>query len=281
MSAITGRTRLLGVMGWPVEHSRSPIMHAAAIQAAGLDYAYVPLAVAPEKLAEAVRGLAAMGFRGSNVTIPHKVAVAELMDELSPAARQIGAVNTIVVEPDGRLRGENTDAYGAFGAIKNQTGRSAQGRDVLVIGAGGAARAAACGAAERGAQRVILLNRTREKAEALAHDFAQSCPETEFAVIDQLAPGNLAPGAFILQMTSLGMKGDDPLPADPGTFPKDAVVLEAVYAPPVTPFLQACRANGLRTVDGLAMLVAQGARSLEIWTEATIDREVMREALES
>ena len=192
MTPITGRTRLLGVMGWPVEHSRSPVMHAAAIRVTGI---------------------------------------------------------------------------------------AAEGRDVLVIGAGGAARAAACGAAQRHARRVLLLNRTRGKAEALAREFAPAFPQTDFSVLGELNPGALGPGAIILQMTSIGMKGEEQLPADPVGFPDGAVVLEAVYAPPETPFLRACRARGLRTVDGLAMLIAQGAQSFELWTGRPADRAAMRAAL--
>jgi shikimate dehydrogenase len=271
---ITGRTRLLGVMGWPVEHSRSPAMHSAAIAAAGLDYAYVPLPVPPGRLHEAVRGLRALGFRGCNVTIPHKVAVAGMMDELTPAAKGIGAVNTILVqEPDGRLIGDNTDCEGAFDAIEDRLGVTPAGAE--------AAMACAWGAAARGARTVRLLNRTREKAEEIARSMAAQHPGCRFDVVGPDDRSAIAASNIVLQMTSLGMKPQDPLPLDPALLGPDAVVLEAVYSPLETAWLRACRERGLRAVDGLAMLVGQGALSFEKWTGARADRNAMVAALQT
>lgn len=276
---ISGTTRLLGVIGWPVEHSRSPRMQNAALRAAGLDYAYVPLAVPPDRVGEAVRGLRALGFRGANVTIPHKIAVMEHLDELTPAARGIGAVNTITVEPDGRLLGDNTDCDGAMEAVEEAFGVTARGEEVIVIGAGGAARATAWGAAARGARRVTLVNRTLERAEALARSLALHHPGTEFRVIAAPTSEQLRGARLIFQMTSLGMKPGDPLPLDPALLPREAIALEAVYSPLQTAWMQRCRDRGIRVVDGLAMLVAQGARSFQIWTGQPADRAAMRQAL--
>ncbi|MBX3730314.1 MAG: shikimate dehydrogenase [Candidatus Sumerlaeia bacterium] len=279
MSGITGKTGVLGVIGWPVAHSRSPQMQAAAIAAAGLDLAYVALPVEPARVGDAVRGLRALGFRGCNVTIPHKVAVIEYLDELTPAARGIGAVNTIEVRSDGRLVGHNTDADGGLAAVAFETGADAGGADVLVLGAGGAARAVAWGAAARGARRVTFVNRTRGKADALVADLATAHPRTDFRVLESPVAADLATVGIVFQMTSLGMKPDDPLPLDPALLPAGAAGLEAVYSPLETPWLRACRARGLRIADGLTMLVGQGALAFEIWTGQTADREAMRRAL--
>ncbi len=279
-SRITGTTQLLGVMGWPVSHSRSPLMQAAAIRSAGLDYAYVPLPVHPDRLQEAVSGLRALGFRGCNVTIPHKAAVAGLMDELTPAAHGIGAVNTILVGDDGRLVGDNTDCEGAFDAIEDETGLSPRGLEVLVIGAGGAAMACAWGAAARGARVVRLLNRTRAKAEEVARAMAIQHPGCQFEVVASTDRDRIAACGIVLQMTSLGMNPGDVLPLDPEMLASGAVVLEAVYSPLETPWLHGCRERGLRAVDGLAMLVGQGALAFERWTGVRADRRAMKAAIE-
>lgn len=279
MHRITGKTRLLGVIGWPVEHTRSPGMQAAAIEAAEVDFTYVPLPVAPERVGEAVRGLRALGFRGVNVTVPHKQAVIPFLDTLSPTAQGIGAVNTIVVEEDGTLRGENTDADGALHALEEETGTNVRGASVAVIGAGGAGRAAAFGAAQRGAARVVLLNRTADRARVIAEDLRKVFPQTRVDVPEAPTRETLADCSIFLQMTSLGMKPGDALPLDPALMPAEAVGLEAVYAPLETPWRKGCQARGMRIVDGLAMLVAQGARSFELWTGRPADTAAMRRAL--
>ncbi len=276
---INGETRLLGVMGWPVSHSRSPVMHAAAIQSAGLNYAYVPVSVHPDRVAEAVNGLRALGFRGCNVTIPHKTAIIPFMDELTPTAKGAGAVNTIVIEDDGRMVGDNTDVAGAYDAILAEKGANVEGGHVIVVGAGGAARACAWGGGDRGAARVTIVNRTVEKAVALAEEFGPVFPGTAYEAARTTTPELLANATVVLQMTSLGMKPGDSLPFDPQHLSPSAVVLEAVYAPLETELLAECRHRRISTVDGLSMLVAQGALSLEKWTGVEVDRLAMRTAL--
>lgn len=282
-SIITGTTRLLGVMGWPIAHTRSPRMHAAAIRAAGLDLAYVPLPVRPDALGDAVSGLRALGFIGCNVTIPHKVEVARLCDLLTPAARGIGAVNTLIIDQaTGHITGGNTDTDGAFEAVEEETGVGVSGRSVLILGGGGTAQAVAWGAGARGAAEVLLLNRTREKAQRLADEMAPQHPATRFRAVglDEVR-ASWGEVAVVFQLTSLGMKPDDPLPLDPALLPAGCVVLEAVYSPLETPFLRACRGRGLRVVDGLGMLVAQGARSFELWTRVSPNRAAMKAAVMS
>jgi shikimate dehydrogenase len=284
---ISGKTALVGVMGWPVSHTLSPAMHNAALAAAEINAVYVALPVTPQLLPQALAGLGALGFRGCNVTIPHKVDVAKSMDELTVEARLIGAVNTVRVEPDGSLTGHNTDCLGATRAMEYE-GTSLAGKTALVLGAGGAGRGVAVGAALAGARRVILLNRSREKAEAIIADLRET-PDLsgvawEAGSLDQAHQPDGLPWAEIgavFQMTSLGMKPGDDLPATVQWLPADCHVLEAVYSPLETEFLRSARDKGLRTTDGLAMLLEQGAIAFEFWFGRSPDRRIMRLALEA
>ncbi len=282
---VSGPTRLVGVMGWPVSHSRSPGMHNAALSAAGIDAVYVPLPVSPDRLAEAVAGLKALGFVGSNVTIPHKEGVAALMDELTEEARLIGAVNTIRVEPDGSLTGHNTDCIGAVAALERD-GTSIRGKTTIIIGAGGAGRGVAAGCALAGAARVVVLNRTADRARAVVEELAghsrlSAGTEWHHGTLGSALPGGLnwTDVDAVFQMTSLGMKDNREIPLDPAILPPGCHVLEGVYVPLETPFLSAARAKGLRTTDGLAMLLEQGAASFAFWFGVAPDREAMRRAL--
>ncbi|MEQ8819007.1 MAG: shikimate dehydrogenase [Sumerlaeia bacterium] len=282
VNGIGGKTRLAGVMGWPVSHTKSPAMQGAALAAAGLDVAYVPLPVAPERVAEAVRGLRALGFVGCNVTVPHKIAVMEALDRLDPLAEKVGAVNTIKVEEDGTLVGYNTDAQGAVTGLAEVAPASVFAREALIVGTGGAGRGVAFGALEAGARGVALLNRTAAKAQELADSLRAAYPDRSVRVLDPPAvkASDLAEIGAVYQTTSLGMKPEsDPLPLDAALLPEGAAVLEAVYAPLETPFLAACRARGLIGQDGLAMLVGQGALSFHIWFGREADRDAMRRAI--
>lgn len=282
---LTGRTRLVGVMGWPVSHSRSPAMHNAALQAAGLDVVYVPLPVDPANIGEAVRGLRALGFRGSNVTIPHKQTVIEYLDRLTDEAKVIGAVNTIRVEADGSMTGHNTDCYGAVGALR-QDGGEVAGRTVVILGAGGAGRAVAAGCAFAGARRVVLLNRTVERAREVVAELRAKLPDRcEWLAgglgKDALPESIWAEVSAVFQTTSVGMNDFGEIPLDANVLPSGCHVLESVYSPLNTPFLLQCRARGLRITDGLAMLLEQGALSFEFWFGIAPDRRAMRRALDS
>ncbi len=285
---INGKTRLVGVLGWPVSHSRSPAMHNPALAAAGINAAYVPLAVEPARIADAVRGLQAMGFVGCNVTIPHKVAVAALMDRLTPPAKVIGAVNTIRVEPDGSLTGHNADCEGATRAIEAD-GTAIAGKSVVIVGAGGAGRGVAVGCAMAGAARVVILNRTREKAEEIVAALRGS-PELPrgtaweaHALADEgrAVPVDWKGVGVVIQVTSVGMNEEGRSPLDVGLLPPQCHVLESIYSPLETSFLRNCRLKGLRTSDGLSMLLEQGAASFEYWFGMKPDRALMRAALRS
>lgn len=276
---IRGTTRLLGVMGWPVDHSRSPAMQGAAIRAAGLDLVYVPLAVQPDRLTAAVRGLAGLGFVGANVTIPHKESVLALMDKLTPEATETGAVNTIRVEPDGSLLGHNTDLAGVLGALKNDLGVSPAGQTVAIIGCGGAGRAAAFACAKAGAEKIFLLNRSPERASRLAKDLMRHYPNSRAESVALTSEEPLKLSRIVLQMTSLGMHLGDPLAINVNSLHPEGVLLDAVTTRKGSPHVLAALARGLRAADGRSMLVEQGAVAFEFWTSHPADREAMSQAL--
>jgi shikimate dehydrogenase len=258
-------TTYLGVCGWPVAHSRSPQMHNAALAAVGLhDWRYLRLPLPPELFAETVRALPAAGFRGVNVTIPHKEAALALADEGTDAARAIGAANTLTFE-DARISADNTDAPGLLAAI----GEPVAGRTALVLGAGGAGRAAAWALRRAGAE-VAVWNRTPERARALAARIGVRAVE-------------VAEGAdVVINCTSVGLDGaEDPfkaLPIEADELGAGSLVVDMVYRDGGTRLLEAARTRGARVVDGLEVLVAQGAASFERWTGLEAPREAMRAA---
>lgn len=283
---ISGRTRIVGIIGWPVEHSLSPAMHNAAFAAAGLDFAYVALPVPPERVKDAIMSIRAMGLRGVNVTVPHKQAVLPFLDKIGPLARLLGAVNTIIND-NGVLRGENTDGYGFMTALREGAGFEAKGTSCAIIGTGGAGRALAFTLALDGAARLTLVNRPMDWAEAVAkemQDKAKDLPEplAELSVHGLDDPGlasQLAECDLIVNSTSLGMHEGDPsaLPGD--AFPAKAVVCDIVYTQRETLFSRLARERGCRTVHGLGMLLHQGARAFELWTGQKPDVELMRKTL--
>lgn len=261
----TGKTRVAGVIGWPVGHSKSPRLQGYWLKLYGIDGAYVPLPTPPERIAEAVQGLAALGFAGANVTVPHKEAALRLMDEVSPTARQIGAVNTIVVDAAGRTRGDNTDAFGFIENLKQGAAFTIARGPAVVLGAGGAARAVCVGLLESGCPAVTLINRTRDRAEAIKA--AIGGPIATVAWSDRNAA--LADAALLINTTSLGMSGQPPLDISLKALPGDALVNDLVYAPLETPLLAAARRRGHGTVDGLGMLLFQAQAGFAAWFGVT------------
>ncbi len=269
---IDAATRVAGIIGWPVEHSLSPRMHNAAFRACALNWAYVAFPVAPGTVAVAVRGLAAAGCSGLNVTIPHKHEVIDACSSVTDAVRSIGAANTLVPDGTGGFVAHNTDAAGFIRAIDETAPVDLAGETVLLLGAGGAARAVGHALTERGA-RVVVANRTRARAEELgeAIDFSPA------SIRDALDECRL-----VVNSTSLGLgRADVPseLPLE-GLGP-DHVVNDLVYRPGGTPWLAAAAERGARTVDGLGMLLHQGAVAFELWTGTPAPVEVMRAALTS
>jgi shikimate dehydrogenase len=279
--SITGTTTLVGLIGWPVEHSLSPIMHNAAFAALDCDFAYVPLPVRPKHVKEALKGLAALNFVGSNVTIPHKQAVMRYMDELSEAARFTGAVNTIHIH-DGRFYGYNTDAIGFIDSLK-EANYDPQGMRVVVLGAGGAARAVVYALARSGADSVIVLNRTAERAAFLVDDLSEAFPDSSlsFEALTGQALATLDNSVdLVVNTTSVGMyphTGASPWPAELPV-PAGVIFNDLVYNPLETVFLGQARQAGAATIDGLGMLIHQAAFGFEKWTGQPAPLAVMRQA---
>lgn len=277
---ISGKTRVLGVIGHPVEHTSSPAMHNAALRALGLDWVYVAFGVRPEQLGQALAGMRALQIRGLNVTVPHKVAVMAHLDGISPEARAIGAVNTID-NRDGRLTGHNTDAFGALESLRQDGGLEPFPPQVALLGAGGAARAILYGLLQRAEiEQIALLNRTPEKAERLAADLDPGGKRVAAGALDEHSKDPIRQAGLLINATSIGMhprQGESPLP-DPSCLHAGMVVLDIVYHPLETCLLRQAREAGARAVDGLGMLARQGARAFEIWTGTSPPVEVMRRA---
>jgi len=266
----SGTTRLAGIAGWPVAHSRSPRLHGFWLRRHGIDGAYVPLPIRAEDFVTAVHGLRAAGFRGMNVTQPHKLAAFAVCDVVDDTARRAGAVNTIVFSEDG-IRGSNTDGSG-FVAHLRASGVDPLAGPILLLGAGGGARAVAAALLDAGAQ-VTVANRSPEPAAALARDLSG------LKVIDWTAR-NAALGdqALLINATSLGMKGNPALEIDLDGAAPGLAVADIVYVPLETPLLAAARARGMRAVDGLGMLLHQAGVGFAAWFGVTpvVDEELRR-----
>ncbi|KPF85431.1 shikimate dehydrogenase [alpha proteobacterium AAP38] len=261
---LTGKGLIAGVMGWPIGHSRSPLLHGFWLRHYGIDGAYVPLAVPPDRAEQAIRALPAMGFRGCNVTIPHKEVAFRIVDRLDSSARRIGAVNTIIVADDATLEGRNTDGFGFWEnlvATAPATWSVTRGPSV-VLGAGGAARAVVVALLDAGAPEIRLLNRTQARAAEIAADLGD--PRIKVGAWDG-RDGALDGAVLLVNSTSQGMNGYPPLEIDLSALPTDAIVTDIVYVPLVTPLLAAAAARGNPVVDGLGMLLHQARPGFHAW----------------
>jgi shikimate dehydrogenase len=260
------RPLLAGVMGWPVAHSKSPLIFAHWFAETGIAGAYTRFAVPPEDFEKTCRALPKAGLRGVNVTLPHKLAALDLADEASLAARTIGAANTISFDADGRIFADNSDGYGFIENLREGAPAwNANAGPALVLGAGGAARAVIHALLEAGVPAIRLANRTRARAEALAAHFGPRFG-SRVEPIDWTARHRATGGAAaIVNTTSLGMTGNPPLELALDGAPAGALVTDIVYAPLETPLLAAARARGLTTVDGLGMLLHQARPGFRAW----------------
>ncbi len=275
---LDANVRKTGLIGHPVAHSKSPEMINAAYQKQGLPYIYLAYDVAPEDLKQAVEGMRALGFRGWNVTVPHKVTVMDHLDEVEESARLIGAVNTVMVE-EGRLIGINTDGAGYLRSLVTETGIDPAEQQVVLIGAGGAARAVGYALARAGVQRITVVNRTETRAQELAARL-KTWTETEGVGLDQ-AGEKLQGASLLVQTTSVGMYPDtEACPVDPTFLHEGLLVSDLIYHPRDTRLMREARTRGARVHGGLGMLLHQGALAYRRWTGQEAPTETMREILE-
>ena len=268
---------MAGVMGWPVAHSRSPVIHTHWIQQYGLSGAYGRFAVRPERLEAALRGLSALGMAGCNITLPHKIEAMQWVDHVDPLGRRMGAINLVVVQADGALHGFNTDGYGFIQSLRDaKPDWRADAGPIVVLGGGGAARAIVLSLIDAGASSIRLINRTRSKAQALADEFGPVV-----AVFDWSERHDaLAGAAMLVNTTDQGMHGKTDLDLQLDALPTDALVCDAIYIPLETTLLASARARGNLTVNGLGMLLNQARPAFKAWFG--VDPEVtpaLREAL--
>lgn len=288
MIELSGTTRILGIFGDPVAHSLSPAMQNEALARAGIDAVYVPFHVRPESLPQAVTSLRALEILGVNVTIPHKESVLAYLDEIDPTACTIGAVNTIV-NRNGHLVGYNTDGVGLLRSLEEDLGFVPDGRRVLLLGAGGACRAALASLIRAGADWVGIANRTRSRASDLAKEFSEMGAGTSLATFG-LDPGELSIPLgrvdLVINTSAVGLKGEafDEFPWE--ALVAGASIYDMVYASEPTPFLAKARSRGHRTADGLGMLAAQGEEAFFLWTgirppSGVMKRRILAECTEN
>ncbi|NVJ99778.1 MAG: shikimate dehydrogenase [Alphaproteobacteria bacterium] len=276
---MTNDQKKAAVIGWPISHSLSPVIHNHWMKTHGIEGHYDKVAVEPDNLAEALDRFREEGFSGFNVTVPHKETVMAHLDKIAPLARQMGAVNTVQIADDGTLTGFNTDGIGLVTNLKKSVPDWPHDKPVLILGAGGAARAAALGLLTENVPMVMITNRTREKAEAIARDIGRG----RMTVVDWEDRSHAVSAAgLVVNTTVLGMKGQHPLEIDLMAAAKDTVVYDIVYQPLMTPLLRDAEALGLRTVTGLGMLVYQAAAAFKIWFGVEVDYDdALRAELEA
>ena len=278
---ITGQTKIVGIIGDPIEHSRSPQIHNAAITALGLDYVYVAFHVQPDNLGAAIEGFKAANVVGINVTIPHKQNVISYLDEISREATLIGAVNTLIFK-DGAISGENTDAPGFLQAMQEEGLDVPQGGSAVIIGAGGSARAIVVALALAGVRTICITNRTVSRAVALATDLSDKTDASIYGIglDDPKLPNAVGTSQLIVNTASTSMDVSHPLLIDPEWLAPQSIVYDIVYTPPETRLLQAAAEKGCHTIGGLGMLIHQGAIAFERWTGVNPPVETMRQALQ-
>ncbi len=279
---IKGNTKIVGLFGYPVHHTFSPAMHNACFEALKMDFVYLPFEVRPDDLKEAVGALAPLGITGVNVTIPHKEKVIPFLDEISPEAELIGSVNTIEVRGR-RLKGHNTDAFGFETSLRQGLGVELQSRKIFVMGAGGASRAVCFQAALSGAQELVIADVEEDRSESLCASVAKAfpecrvrtCPVREKEIVEALIGKDL-----FVNATPIGMKPDDPALIQVEWISPSTHVFDVIYNPEETRLLREAGEKGHKTLNGIGMLLHQGARAFEIFTGQKPPVEVMLKALE-
>ena len=276
--AISGSTRVYGILGHPITHSLSPLMQTFAFQHHDLDCLYAPFPVSPERLPQALAGAVALGVGGLNVTIPHKEAIMPLLDEVAVDAQLIGAVNTVDIR-DGRTMGYNTDGVGFLLPLR-ELNLAFAAASTCMLGAGGAARAIAIALLQAGCPELTLCNRTAARAQRLSDELRQQFPQARLRCIPFEDAADAAREAtLIVNATSLGLHAGDPQPLPAETFRPGHVVYDIVYRPLYTMFLQTAKARGARVVPGIEMLIGQGAEAFRIWTGRPFPTQAVRDLI--
>lgn len=282
MKALSGQTLPFAVLGHPIGHTLSPVMHNAAFQSLGLDAIYLAFDVAPARLMEVLPAMKEMGFRGVNLTVPLKEVAFRGFTDLADSAQRLGAVNTVEFTPQG-LRGHNTDGKGFLAALQEAFGISVAGRALFLLGCGGAGRAVAITAAVEGARKLILADIDAARAEAVAREIARHAPATavELAGTTTIEWTRRAPEAdLVVQASPVGMKAEDTCPLGGQAFQPGQMAFDLVYNRPSTCFMEMAARGGARVANGLGMLLHQGAEAFTIWTGQPAAVAVMRNALE-
>ncbi len=282
MFELSGKSRIFGIFGDPVSHSLSPAMQNLAMRAAGIDAAYVPFNVAPQDLAAAVAGMRALKIGGVNITLPHKQLIMPLLDRVDPDAALIGAVNT-VVQNDAELVGFNTDGLGFLQSVREDLGFEPAGKSILLLGAGGACRAAAVALLRSGVNDLSIVNRNKERAEDLVGRISHAFPSqsirahglNEAGFVDDLVRADL-----VVNTTSIGLGGEEITFCPLAKIKTSASVYDMVYSPVETPFVAAARLRGHVAVDGLGMLAGQGEEAFFLWFNVRPEKGLMRNCLQ-
>jgi len=276
---IDGSTTIVGVFGAPITHTASPAMHNAAFEALEMNWAYLAFHVDPQNLRTALHGARDMGMAGINLTVPHKILALDCLDDIDAEASRLGAVNTVAIEK-GRMRGFNTDGYGLVKAVKEEFNLSIRGKRVLVLGAGGAGRGIAVKCALEGAAKVIVANRTPAKIEPVAREIRST--KSEFLSLPLAADAigkAIHEVDLVVNATSVGLKEGDSLGLGAELFGPHLHVYDTIYRPSETELLRVAERAGAKVANGLSMLLHQGAKAFEIWTNRKAPLAVMRRAL--
>ncbi|MFH0771732.1 MAG: shikimate dehydrogenase [Candidatus Omnitrophota bacterium] len=278
---INGKTKIFGILGFPVSHTFSPCFHNAAFEALKMNAVYAPFEVSPEGLNKAFQGLAALGVCGVNVTMPHKQAAIPLLDKLSPGAKAIGAVNTVLFK-DGKTMGHNTDAEGFLLSLKDDLKVNPKGKSVLIFGSGGAARAISYVLGREGAKSITLVDIVDEKAMELARktkkDFPACRTEAISFFMQEAIDEKVLNSDILINASIIGLKSRDSCIIKPATLHKKLAVYDIIYNPPITPLLKEAKKRGLKSAGGIGMLLYQGAASFELFTGRKAPVPVMRRA---
>ncbi len=282
MRALSGHTQPFAVLGHPIGHTLSPVMHNAAFESLGMDAIYLAFDVAPEALLTVLPAMKSMGFGGVNLTVPLKEVAFKGFDDLADSAQRLGAVNTVEFTKQG-LRGHNTDGKGFLTAIKETFNYSVKGQTLFVLGCGGAGRAVAITAASEGAERLVLADIDESRCQNVARDIAAIAPATQIevaGVTPEKWMQKMPLAGLIIQASPIGMKAEDVCPLSPAAFKSGQLAFDLVYNRPETCFTLAAKMGGAKAVNGLGMLLHQGAEAFTIWTGKPATVEIMRKALE-